>query len=109
MKLARLSTGPKALRSGPRTVPTPSEQRLRGSAGQARRWRLWQANPYCATCGRLLDWPRGFEADHIVGLAEGGEDKDRNLQLLCVWWETDGSKQGCHELKTQADRARVGR
>lgn len=93
----------RVLRAGPRVAPTPSENRLAGAANQRRRWRLWQANPYCARCGCLLDWPGGFEADHIVRLDRGGPDDESNLQLLCRWFDVDGSKKGCHADKTAAE------
>lgn len=104
LKLTRLTSSVRQLKAGPRMVPTPSEQRLRGNAGKARRWRLWQGDPYCAACKRLLDWPAGFEADHVVPLSLGGEDRDENMQLLCVWFETDGTKRGCHAEKTATER-----
>lgn len=68
--------------------------RLRGRAGQARRLRIWTAHPHCAKCGRLTDYPKGFQADHIKPLHKGGEDTDRNLQTLCP---------PCHDTKTLKD------
>lgn len=77
--------------------------RLRGRQGQARRLRLWSADPFCAKCDRLTDYPHGFEVDHIVPLHQGGADDDSNLQLLCVHRTGPGRKFGCHEDKTRAD------
>jgi 5-methylcytosine-specific restriction endonuclease McrA len=74
-----------------------TDGRLRGRRAQARRLRLWSADPCCAGCGRLTDWPDGFQADHIVALHKGGEDKDHNMQVLCL---------PCHEAKTNKDLGR---
>lgn len=80
---------------------------LTGRALQATRFRLWKASPYCAKCGRLLDYPRGFELDHIVRVELNGGDEDSNLQLLCVD-EFDRNK-GCHAVKTlQEEKDRRG-
>jgi 5-methylcytosine-specific restriction protein A len=68
--------------------------RIRGRALQARRARLWSANPCCAHCQRLTEFPSGFELDHIVSLYKDGDDTDENCQVLC---------HECHELKTQSD------
>lgn len=109
MKLRTLRPAVRALGSTQRLAPTPSENRIAGAQNQRRRWRLWQANPHCARCGRLMDWPYGCEADHVVRLDEGGADNETNLQLLCVRWGTDGSKCGCHAEKTAEERATLGR
>lgn len=82
----------------PKTITQTA--RARGSALIDRRLRLWKENPVCALCGCFVDYPRGFELDHIVPLSEGGGDGDSNLQILCVWWDVDGSKLGCHADKT---------
>jgi len=71
-----------------------ADGRLRGAAGVARRLRIWTKNPHCAACGLLTDYPHGFHADHKVPLYKGGEDKDTNLQILCI---------PCHDRKTLAD------
>lgn len=80
--------------------------RLRGRKAQARRLRLWSANPCCAKCGRLTNYPDGFEADHIVPLFKGGEDAEENMQILCVHRDAQGRKSGCHEDKTNEDLGR---
>jgi len=54
-------------------------------------------------CGRLTDWPHGFQVDHIVPLSQGGIDGDSNLQVLCAHKEADGTMTGCHEVKTAKD------
>lgn len=74
--------------------------RLRGRKAQARRLRLWSADPCCARCGRLTDWPGGFQADHIVPLFKGGEDDEENMQVLCI---------PCHEAKTNEDLSRTAK
>lgn len=103
MKLRTLKPTLRTLGSAQRLAPTPSENRLTGSGLQRRRWKLWQANPHCAKCGRLTDWPYGFEADHIIRIDRGGPDTEENLQLLCCWTDVDGSKKGCHAEKTQRE------
>lgn len=100
MKLRTLKPTVRTLASTHRVAQTPSEQRMAGSGNQRQRWKMWQANPYCARCGRLMDWPYGCEKDHVVRLDRGGPDTLDNMQLLCVWWDTDGSKRGCHADKT---------
>lgn len=71
-----------------------SDGRLRGHAGVARRLRLWTKNPWCAMCGRLTNYPDGFQVDHIIPLHKGGPDEDGNLQILDL---------DCHDKKTLAD------
>lgn len=47
----------------------------------------------CASCGHML--PPTFEVDHILALADGGEDcYETNAQALC---------NGCHAAKTQRE------
>jgi 5-methylcytosine-specific restriction protein A len=71
-----------------------ADGRLRGHAGVARRLRLWTKSPYCAACGRLTNYPNGFQVDHIVPLHKGGSDEDANLQVLDL---------ECHDKKTMKD------
>lgn len=71
--------------------------RLRGRKAQARRLRLWSKDPCCAKCGKLTDYPSGFQADHIVPLFKGGEDDEKNMQVLC------SGVNGCHAKKTAED------
>ena len=75
-----------------------SDGRLRGRALQARRLRIWSAHPHCARCGRLTDYPQGFQLDHRIPLFKGGEDKEENLQVLCIQ---------CHDTKTNEDLGRT--
>jgi len=72
-----------------------NSDRLRGRKAQARRLRVWSANPCCAACRKLTDWPDGFELDHKVPLFKGGADDDANCQVLCP--------SPCHEEKTRRD------
>lgn len=77
------------------STSTASEPtRLRGRKLQVRRLKLWTANPYCAMCGRLTDYPDGFELDHKIALTNGGEDTEDNCQILCI---------ADHDTKTRTD------
>lgn len=76
---------------------TVSGGRITGWKLQQRRKRIWAANPCCAECGRLTEYPHGFELDHIVSLYQGGPDTDANCQILC------SGENGCHLKKTRAD------
>lgn len=58
-------------------------------------------------CGRVVEYPAGFELDHRLALEHGGTDSEDNWQLLCVRVEyIDGQrvKTGCHVEKTAAER-----
>jgi 5-methylcytosine-specific restriction protein A len=88
-------------RSGWNRIDAPP--RIRGRRLQALRKRLFADSPLCVLCraqGRISE---ATIRDHIVPLAEGGLDDDRNVQALCV---------DCSDAKTQreAERglARVG-
>jgi 5-methylcytosine-specific restriction protein A len=67
------------------------------------RKRLFAESPLCVLCAALGRARPATIRDHIVPLAEGGSDDDRNVQALCV---------DCSDTKTQreAERglARVG-
>lgn len=83
-----------------------SDARITGTTLQARRFKAWKANPHCAKCGRLVEYPGGFELDHIVPLYKGGHDTEDNCQILCVYTDVvDGRliKLGCHMDKTLDD------
>lgn len=54
------------------------------------------ANGRCAVCSRKITASDTWQADHIVALINGGENRERNLQCLCGW---------CHKAKTRADVA----
>lgn len=66
--------------------------RTRGRALQALRLRTWSADPYCKMCGKLTEYPGGFELDHVVPLFKGGDDT--TVQILCP---------PCHGKKTEKD------
>jgi 5-methylcytosine-specific restriction endonuclease McrA len=80
-----------------------SERRITGTTLQRIRQRIWADNPHCAMCGRLTAYPHGFELDHIVRLEHGGADTDHNRQVLCVWYDEQGRKAGCHVTKTREE------
>lgn len=103
MKLTTLRSPLSAPTSRLAQAPTRSDKRITGRTLQARRLRLWTRNPHCVDCQRLTDYPSGFELDHEIPLEQGGKDTDENCRIRCVWWDTDGSKQGCHEAKTKRE------
>ena len=107
--MGRLKTLPSRLQKAPsRELATTNvcERRITGRKLQDRRLKVWSRNPCCAHCGKLCDFPAGFELDHITPLSMGGEDAESNCQLLCVYYEMRGGemvKAGCHADKTRAD------
>lgn len=109
MTLRTLKPSVRTLTTGPRKVESRSDQRVWGRASQARRLRLWTVNPCCVDCGRLTDYPSGFELDHEIPVEVGGTEDDNNLKVRCVWWDDQGRKQGCHEVKTQREKRQAGR
>ena len=52
---------------------------------------------HCRGCSRKIMAGWKWQCDHIVSLIDGGENRERNLQLLCDW---------CHKAKTKEDVAR---
>jgi len=67
---------------------------------------LLKSDGKCAKCGRKVGVAIGnpFDVDHIVALANGGENAERNLQPLCVY--------PCHAAKSLVDvaeKAKVAR
>ena len=80
-----------------------SERRITGTTLQNIRLRIWSANPHCACCGRFVSHPDGYELDHIARLEHGGADADSNRQILCVWYDDQGRKAGCHAEKTAGE------
>ncbi len=80
-----------------------ADRRITGRRLQARRLAVWKRDPACSVCGRVVDYPKGFELDHKVPLFMGGEDIEANCQVLCVRIEViEGRriKTGCHASKT---------
>ena len=76
------------------SVHTTAERRMTGRRLQARRLRIWQLDPHCADCRRVVAYPDGFELDHKVPLYLGGQDTDENCQVMCP---------DCHRAKTARD------
>ncbi len=74
-----------------------ADTRITGYALQQRRMRIWKRDPCCTQCGRVTEYPHGFDLDHIVPLYMGGEDSDANCQILC------NGPDGCHGKKTKQD------
>jgi 5-methylcytosine-specific restriction protein A len=103
MALRTLKPSIKTAQASVRAAPTLSDKRMAGRKLQTRRLKLWTKSPYCAGCGRLTDYPWGFELDHIDRLDQGGADTEANCQILCVHVDDQGSKAGCHAEKTKAE------
>ncbi|WP_447044267.1 HNH endonuclease [Vreelandella sp. H-I2] len=82
---------------------TVADRRITGRELQRRRFSMWQASPYCADCGKVVEYPHGFHLDHKTPLEHGGADSEENCQLLCVVIE-DGKDIGCHARKTAKER-----
>lgn len=55
-----------------------------------------RAGGRCEECTRKLGPGDAWQADHIVALVNGGENRERNLRCLCSW---------CHRTKTNDDVA----
>ncbi|HFT7519560.1 TPA: HNH endonuclease [Pseudomonas aeruginosa] len=79
---------------------TVADHRITGRKLQDRRLRVWSRNPCCAMCGKLCEFPGGFELDHEIPLFKGGEDTEENCQVLC------SGPDGCHAKKTNTDLGR---
>lgn len=103
MRLQTLKPAIRKLGPATRPAPTLSDQRMAGRKLQERRLRMWTKTPHCAHCGRLTDYPQGFELDHKVRLDQGGQDTEANCQILCVHLDDQGNKAGCHAEKTKAE------
>ena len=71
-----------------------------------RRLKLWTRDPHCQICRKLVDYPWGFELDHIVPLHQGGPDTEENSQVLCVPCHRDKSKSEAsgHALRDRENR-----
>ena len=71
--------------------------RIRGRRLQVLRQDLWARNKgVCTQCGQAIHLDH-MVRDHIVPLAEGGEDIEANTQPLC---------QSCSDAKTQQEAIR---
>ena len=65
--------------------------------GKLVRDRLSRAqNDCCAACGFAFGPKRLAHCDHIVPLIDSGENRERNMQMLCA---------DCHKAKTGAEAA----
>lgn len=76
--------------------PTATK-RVTGRKLQAMRADLFSRNPLCVECDRQGRVTLATQRDHIVPLAEGGQDDDSNVQGLCL---------ECHDEKSLAERLR---
>ena len=75
-----------------------TEKRVyKGRTLQRERARLFNANPLCAECERQGRVTVATIRDHIIPLAEGGQDTADNIQGLC---------EECHNKKTAAESKR---
>ena len=73
------------------------KRKIRGRKLQSERARLFAWQPLCAECERQGRVRIATVRDHIIPLAEGGEDTAANSQGLC---------DECHKIKTAAEAAR---
>lgn len=55
-----------------------------------------RANGRCQECGRRICAGDAWQADHVMALVNGGENRESNLRALCGW---------CHKEKTAQDVA----
>jgi 5-methylcytosine-specific restriction protein A len=74
-----------------------TNERIRGSALQKRRRKLFEKEPLCVLC--LVKTPPvtrvATQRDHLVPLHKGGVDDESNEQSLC---------DDCHMKKTKEER-----
>jgi len=81
-----------------RTRKRPEVARIRGRQLQRLRHRLFSQQPLCVRCVARGQVSVATIRDHIIPLAEGGQDNESNVQALC---------QDCSDAKT-ADESRRG-
>lgn len=72
-------------------------KRIGGRKRQALRKALWESDPHCAHCRRLVDLAGEWERDHVVPLSEGGTEDVSNTQVLCL---------DCHAEKSLSEALR---
>lgn len=78
------------LASNIQVAKTRTQQvRVRGRALQEKRKAFWLANPHCESCGAFTLYPHGFQIDHKIRLADGGDETIENSQLLCIECHAD--------------------
>ncbi len=72
-------------------------KRVTGRKLQRMREQLFKADPLCAECSRLGRVTLAKVRDHIIPLAEGGQDVQDNTQGLC---------DECHDVKSKDEAVR---
>lgn len=76
------------------------QRRLTGRPWRRLRERIMLRDKYlCQACLRAGRLQVGTECDHIVPLAQGGDDSSHNLEAIC---------KPCHDAKTMRE-ARIGK
>lgn len=81
----------------PRPVPEWIGRRPDSMPGKLVRDRLSRAqNDCCACCGLPFNAKRKGQCDHKLALIDGGENRERNLQMICT---------ECHKSKTAGEAA----
>ena len=69
--------------------------------------RVWsRSNGQCSTCGRPILCGETKIIDHIKPLGLGGEHRENNLQILCVWCHV-GKSAGEVKIMRKSDRVRA--
>lgn len=79
------------------TTHGPKPKRMTGRRLQRARASLFAREPLCVLCKAQGRVTVATIRDHIIPLAEGGQDVSSNTQGLCG---------DCHEAKTQAESQR---
>lgn len=74
-----------------------SKRVFKGRTLQRERKRLFDAEPLCAECLKVGRDSVAVIRDHIIPLAEGGQDIPSNTQGLC---------ESCNKIKTQKEAQR---
>lgn len=79
------------------TKPVTATKRITGRKLQALRAELFKRSPLCVHCAEHDVVTPATQRDHIIPLAEGGEDSEENTQGLC---------DECHDVKSKRESAR---
>jgi 5-methylcytosine-specific restriction protein A len=65
---------------------------------------LWVKDPRCQVCHRVVA-PHAMIRDHIIPLAEGGQDNETNEQILCFDCSrtktAEESRRGCARTRSE--------
>ena len=72
--------------------PAKPDNRIRGRRGMELRRRRLAAEPLCRLCKEAGRVTEATVPDHILPLAQGGEDVDDNIRCLCA---------DCHDRVTR--------